>query len=302
VMVDELARLVDRGGPALLSEGKADLGWYWSSDGRTTALALSALLEARPQHPAVQQLADGLLRARVDGQWASTQENLYSLLALAQLARARTDGEVSATVSLGGKVIGRQALKGHTAHFRVPLAQLGAGPLVITGQGGPLFYAARVRVERPLETPPGPDRGLSVERSYTDPETGKTLTRLKVGQVAKVKVRVNAAQGLSHVAVVDRLPAGVEPVLTRFSPTLKAEAPARRRWWMEPQTVWQHQELHDDRAALFADVLAPGLSEHEYLVRAVAAGTFAAPPATAEAMYRPQVRGQSTAATLVVLP
>jgi uncharacterized protein YfaS (alpha-2-macroglobulin family) len=102
--------------------------------------------------------------------------------------------------------------------------------------------------------------------------------------------------------VVDRLPAGVEPVLTRFSPTVKAEAPVRPRWWMEPQTAWQHEELHDDRAELFADVMAAGTSQHEYLVRAVAAGTFAAPPVTAEAMYRPQVRGQSAAAHLVVLP
>jgi uncharacterized protein YfaS (alpha-2-macroglobulin family) len=78
--------------------------------------------------------------------------------------------------------------------------------------------------------------------------------------------------------------------------------PPRSLWWQPSETAWQREELRDDRAELFADVLVPGDSRREYLVRAVAAGTFSAPPATAEAMYRPQVRGRTDAATLVVLP
>jgi uncharacterized protein YfaS (alpha-2-macroglobulin family) len=300
-LADELAALVPHAGLAIIREGQRDLDWYWSSDERSTALVLSALLEIRPRHPAVGALAEGLLAARVDGRWATTQENLYSVLALVQLGKARAASEVQATVSLGGKVIARHTLGGHTVHVRVPLGQLGTGPLVIEGKGD-FFYAARVRVERPMDAP-HTDRGITVSRTYLDPDSGAELTRLKVGQLAKVRVIVSAQDRQAHVAVVDRLPAGVEPVLTRFTPNIREEsAPRRPLWWEAYQTTWQQQELHDDRAAVFADVLGAGQSTHEYLVRAVAAGTYAVAPATVEAMYRPQVHGQSAAATLEVLP
>jgi hypothetical protein len=47
-------------------------------------------------------------------------------------------------------------------------------------------------------------------------------------------------------------------------------------------------------------VLAAGSSTQEYLARATSAGTFVAPPAMAEAMYRPALRGRSGASTLTV--
>src|SRR5439155_9876839 len=84
------------------------------------------------------------------------------------------------------------------------------------------------------------DRGLSIERAYLDPETGAPMTGMKVGQMARVRVTVRAAERQAHVAVIDRLPAGVEPVLARFSPTRKAEEAGRRPlWWDAWQTAWQ---------------------------------------------------------------
>jgi uncharacterized protein YfaS (alpha-2-macroglobulin family) len=104
--------------------------------------------------------------------------------------------------------------------------------------------------------------------------------------------------------VADRLPAGFEPVITRFAPTALGrsvdEDEPRALWWRSSQTAWEHRELHDDRALVFADVLASGESQHEYLVRATSVGTFAAPPATAEAMYKPAINGRSAASTVIV--
>jgi uncharacterized protein YfaS (alpha-2-macroglobulin family) len=51
---------------------------------------------------------------------------------------------------------------------------------------------------------------------------------------------------------------------------------------------------------VFADVLAAGESRHEYLARATTAGRFVMPPATGEAMYRPELHGRTTAGTLVI--
>jgi uncharacterized protein YfaS (alpha-2-macroglobulin family) len=301
-LASELAALAPAAGPALIREGEADLGWYWSSDLRSTALVLAALLEIAPTHPAVPRLAEALLTGRVDGRWASTQENLYSVLALAELGKARAAaGAVTATVRVGAQVLGRQELSGRApVRLRLPLERVGPVRLTIESQGGELFYAARLHVERPFDPSALTAHGLSVERALLDPTTGTPLQRLKLGQVARVRLRITSADRLAHVAVVDRLPAGLEPVLTRFHPSFTDGEEGRSFWWERWETAWQQQELKDDRARMFADVLAAGESEQAYLVRAVAVGTFAAPSTTVEAMYRPDIKARGQAATLVV--
>jgi uncharacterized protein YfaS (alpha-2-macroglobulin family) len=296
----ELAALVPGGnGPAVVREGGADLDWYWSSDVRTTALVLLALLETTPDEPAIRRLGEGLLAARTDGRWQNTQESVYSLLALSALARARAAGAVSITVAVGGQVRLRQTLEGAAvARLSFPVAELGAGPLVIES-GGEVFYAARLDLERPLGQG-ALERGLAVERQYLDPDSGQPLTRVRLGQTVKVRLVVRAPSRHAHVAVVDHLPAGLEPVLTRFLRSTAAEQEGGALWWTARATTWQDQELRDDQARVFADVLFAGSSTHEYLARATTAGTFSAPPATVEAMYTPSVNGRSTSSTLVV--
>jgi len=308
-MAGELVALLPgAAGPAILREGEHDFDWYWSSDVRSTALVLSALLAITPEHPAIQRLEQGLLAARVEGRWASTQENVYGLVALAELARARAAaGDVPVTVTVGDGKPQRRVLHARgVERVWVPLADLKGGKIAIDSGGGEVFYSARLQVERPLAVD-ADDHGLIVERVYLDPDTNQPLTQFRLGQTVKVKVTVHSLLRLAHVAVVDRLPAGFEPVLTRFQRSYGGgdegdERPAwmRRFWWSRGETEWQNLELRDDRAQLFADVLASGASSHEYLVRATSVGAFAAPPVTAEAMYRPEIAGRSATGAVVV--
>ena len=97
----------------------------------------------------------------------------------------------------------------------------------------------------------------------------------------------------THIAVVDRLPAGFEPVLKRFSNTDESGARSTTHWTADWNTLWQNEELRDDRMQVFADTLGKGTSTHDYLVRAATTGTFVAPPTSAEAMYDPAVQGRS---------
>jgi uncharacterized protein YfaS (alpha-2-macroglobulin family) len=302
----ELAAGVPGGsGPVLVREGERELDWYWSSDARSTALVLQALLEVTPEQPAVARLADGLLAARAQGRWQSTQENLHALLALSALAKARARAaDVAVTVSLDGKTRAHKKLRGAAVErIRLPLgATGGGGPLVIESAGAqPLYYSARIRVERPLGSK-AVENGIEVVRAYLDPSTDLPVGKIKVGQTLKVRLTVRAAAQQAHVAVVDRLPAGFEPVITRFRRSYSGEegGPRRGFWWRATQTAWQNQELRDDRAQVFADVLSAGESQHEYLVRATTAGTFESPPAVAEAMYRPQVNGRSSTGSVVI--
>jgi alpha-2-macroglobulin len=291
-------------GPAMLKEGERDLGWYWSSDVRTTALVLSALLEIAPTDPTVPRLERGLLGARVEGRWSSTQENVYTLVALADVAKARSaGGDAAVVVTVGGGAPERRTVRaGVVERVRVPLDRVGAGPIVIDSGAREIFYAARLHVERPLGDT-ALDRGLAVTREYLDPDTNLPVAQIRLGQTVKVRLIVRSPARRAHVAVVDRLPAGFEPIITRFRTSYTGGEASERGtfWWWREQTAWQNLELRDDRAQLFADLLVAGESRHEYLVRATTVGAFAAPPSTVEAMYEPRVAGRSTAGKVVVI-
>jgi len=137
-------------GPVLLHEIAGELSWYWSSDVRTTALVEWALSSASPGDPRLSRLADALLQARVDGRWGNTQENVFGLLALAELAKSRANaGKVSVVVRLGGEIVAKKTVSSQSVeHVFLPLAKLGTQPLVISAEGGEVFYSARIRVER----------------------------------------------------------------------------------------------------------------------------------------------------------
>jgi uncharacterized protein YfaS (alpha-2-macroglobulin family) len=303
-LVNELATLAPKGDGPVLLDDPGDFDWYWSSNVRTTALTLLGFLAAAPNHALVQRLADGLLGARHAGRWDSTQENVYSLLALAGVARLRAGaGDSTVKLTIAGKPQAPQVLRGSAvSRLSFPLAAVQAvtGPVRFEVSGGVVSYAARLKVERPLGSA-ALDRGLTVRREWLDADTGAPLTRARLGQAVRVRLHVNAAGRQAHVAVADFLPAGLEPLITRFAPSGQGEGSTDRpAWWSRWQTAWQHQELRDDRAVVFADVLGAGASTHEYLVRATAVGTFAAPPMTAEAMYKPAINGRSASGTFVV--
>jgi hypothetical protein len=102
---------------------------------------------------------------------------------------------------------------------------------------------------------------------------------------------------------VDPLPAGFEAVNPKLA-TSEASSPGRHRpAYMRRYRShygFSHRELRDDRFQAFANRLPSGRKELRYLARATTAGTFEAPPAHAEAMYEPDVRGRSAAVTVEV--
>jgi alpha-2-macroglobulin len=300
-LIDELAAEIKAGsGPVTVTEpNEADLWWYWSSTARTTAIVLGAFIEIAPTHPLVDRLAEGLLGTRSEGRWENTQENLYSLLALAQLAHMRAAAaDAQVKISVGGKPQFAGSLKGaEVRRIRVTLDKLTAGPLLLENQGSPVFYTARIHSTRALD-PAALDAGIVVKREYLDADSGKPITQAKLGQVVKVRLTVNTPEARAHVAVVDRLPAGFEPVLDRF--TQKPEDGRIHWWWMRSETDWQNRQLRDDRVELFTDLLIKGQSQHEYLARAMSEGSFDNGGASAEMMYRPSVHGRSQGNHVVV--
>jgi uncharacterized protein YfaS (alpha-2-macroglobulin family) len=295
VIGEVLARIPQKM-PYLVSES-ASFGWYFSTDLRTTAIALATLLEVDPKNAAVPLITDSLLAAQKGGRWNNTEENLFSLLALSQLARQRSQAAASdVRVSLDdGATWQNVHLAGNELrHFRWKGPKAAAATrLRVENGGAPVYYAANLRVARPMSSD-ATASGIAIERSYIDPASNRPLTTIKLGQVVKVQLRLSTEAAQPHVALVDPLPAGLEPILSRFEPPANDERGDDDEEWRERWT-WESREFHDDRAEFFSEELPAGESTIEYLARATTPGKFQSAPASAEAMYEPSRFGRTRA-------
>jgi uncharacterized protein YfaS (alpha-2-macroglobulin family) len=310
-LVNELVHAVEPTGPGtarVLEPGGRALSWYMSDDTRTSAIVADTLIDLRPEDPHIGELVRGLMSARRDSDWMSTQDYLYSLVALTRWARARQSEKVSVNVELGQRALLATTLGGaggggagggsRVRHVSVPLADVerAGGKLVVAARGGNLHYAVSARYRRALtQQAAAAGHGIDLERAYLDPQTDLPVSSFKVGQTVRVRVIVNAPEHLTHVAIVDRIPAGFEAINTRFRTTAEGGKETRDDEQGHDGWGWSelsYRELHDDRVELFVDQLWRGRSTFEYLVRATTAGKYVVPAATAEEMYQPAVHAR----------
>jgi uncharacterized protein YfaS (alpha-2-macroglobulin family) len=145
---------------------------------------------------------------------------------------------------------------------------------------------------------PALDAGFVVRRSYKgvdDPDDVVELPgggwKIKLG--ARVLVQLDALNTSQRhaVALVDPLPAGLEPVDTNLATSERAVVDHRA-------DLWDHTNMRDNRSEAFAMQLAPGTHRFSYTARATTPGTFLAAPAKAEEMYSPETFGRSAATTV----
>jgi len=273
---------------------------YMTSDVRATAMTLAALLEVNPTSSLIEPLVAGLKGERTKvGTWVSTQENLWSLVALADYGRRGAIGESTATVLVGGKQVYAKKIKGaEIAMVRVSLAETAGDNIQVKVDNG-AHIGVRVREAR-VDAGKAMSNGFSITRRYTD-VNGVERTAFKAGDMVTVKLSITADDSRKWIALVDPIPAGFEvinPKLAAGGQNL-AQQPAAGDAWAQRRQVywnaitWDHQEMRDDRVLWFADDMRKGTYELAYQARATIDGTFRVMPATIEAMYFPEVRGRT---------
>ncbi len=297
-----VAGIAVQGALASVTEtAKADYD-HMHSNVRAAAMVLDALLEVAPKDALVPKLVAGLLAARNKaGTWESTQDNVWSLLALAGYAKRQSGGTGSATISVAGKIIASPTLQGaKVVTLRIPLTQLQNAELKITTSNN-AHISVRTREIKPAVLK-AEANGMRVEREYLD-RNGKAVTEVHTGELLTVKLTVWADEASSWVAIADRMPAGLEPVNTKLTATVENTASNQDQedcydcendWWVS------YAELRDDQAWWFIDRLSAGSNELTYQVRATTPGVFTAPAATIERMYEPTVNGHSAEQTIKV--
>ena len=304
VRAELTAAAVVSGDRAIVHEAGGEHSYYMNSDVRASAMTLSALLAAAPDDPLIPKLAAGLAAERgPDGAWHNTQENLWSLVALADFARRASGGDATVTIAAGDKVLSKRKLIGSQVHvLRVGLDKLGADKIKVSADG-PVHYAVRV-TQSTRDGGEGASHGFMIRREYLDPH-GAPVQMVKAGDLVTVRLTVTADADRRWVAMVDPLPAGLEAVNPKLATSVSTGAagtatPPAGASGSRYDIQWAHQELRDDQVQWFADWMSRGTYVLAYQARATVDGTFAVAPARIEAMYEPEIMGRTAATTMTV--
>ena len=296
-----------------------------SSDRRTDAILLDALIEDNPQSDLIPKVVNGLLAHRTKGRWSNTQENVFVLLTLDRYFRtyeAQTPDFV-ARFWLGDTYAGGNEFRGRTTDLYETLIPMeyvlsetaaggGTQDLILSKDGaGRLYYRLALQyAPRDLNLDPL-DMGFVVERKYEgvdDPEDvyqdADGVWHIKAGARVRVTLTMVADNRRYHVALVDPLPAGLEIInpelaVSQSVPQDPSSPNYQYGWWWWG-TWYEHQNLRDDRAEAFTSLLWDGVYEYTYIARATTPGTFIVPPAKAEEMYSPEVFGRSGSDWVIV--
>lgn len=307
---------------------------------RTNAIVLYALLADNPKEPLASRIARGLLKAREQGSWRSTQETAFTLLALDAYRRAQEGAAPSfdARFAIGERELLTLRAQGpglHARHAALPLAELinqdnRALSFEMRGRGT-LFYELRLQYARKTSPSRPLDAGFFVKKTLRAVKPSElasalkyipeqTATRFTAGELVVADLALVVPSPARYVVLDDPLPAGLEAIDTGLLTTPSwLKAPDEQDCFNCDEAhdsvnddalahgtanwpAWHRRELRDDRALFFIDEMPAGIYRFRYLARATSIGRFVVPPTKAELMYQPDVFGRTAAELVEVVP
>jgi uncharacterized protein YfaS (alpha-2-macroglobulin family) len=303
---------------------EAQVDYYsMNTDTRSTAIVLAALARLDDDNALAPNAVRWLMVARRDGYWETTQETAWAIIGLTEwmVATGELEGAYDWHVVVNGDKLGEGSVTrqnvDETTKLQIAIAELlseEANRVVIErwapeGQEagtGRLYYSIYLRYFKPVEEVTALNRGIIVSRKYTsascDPDKQKcpAISQAEVGDAIRVKLTIIAPNDLHYVVVEDHFPAGAEGVDQSLKTTsIAEEEPEFERtdqydpwggwgWWW-----FNHTEMRDEKAVLFATYLPAGTYEYTYLIRASLPGEYGTIPTHAYEMYFPEVFGRS---------
>lgn len=294
------------------------------SSRRADGIILEALIIDDPESDLIPKLVHDLQAHRVRGRWPSTQDNAFVLLALEKYFRAyeAVEPDFVAGAWLGEDFAGEHRFSGRTTerhHIDIPMQWLAEQDeqqdLTLARDGaGRMYYRVGLRyAPKSLNLEPA-SHGFELSRVYRAVERDEDVIlnddgvwEIRAGARVEVELTLVAPARRHHVALVDPVPAGLEPL----NPALAVSdvpdngspvqpMPHGRIYWWGPW--YEHQNLRSERAEAFASLLPGGVYRYSYYARATTPGDFVVPPARAEEMYQPETFGRSRSARVVVKP
>ena len=290
-------------GTRLNWRNEARENWWWFMWNGNVAAARTAWIvnrwstEDTSWRDELPLLVTGLVGRQQQGHWGTTTANVWGSIALADFARAREVEKVtgastmrmgtqSATVTWPGAAGTALGWPRSGAQETLTLSHAGTGAPWAT-----VAVRAAVKLDKPVA------QGLTLARSVS-PIEQKVAGQWSVGDVARVTLTMSSSAALTWVVVRDPVPSGAIILgrgLARES-TLAQQGQQRAGAW----PVFEERAAESYRG--YYRFVPQGQWSVEYTVRLNNAGTFEFPPARVEAMYAPEIFGETPISPIVVQP
>jgi len=284
--------------------------YNWSTDIRTTALVLDALIQIRSDSELLPNIVRHLVSTRTGTHWQSRQENTWSIIALTNwmMATNELNPDYSFSVAINGDA--------KADEVAVPANVLEQVQLIVdvseliqnetnlievsrTEGDGALYYTAHLTLDLPVPEVEAFSRGVEISRTYTilDDETETPIDTAVVGDTIQVRLRIVAPNTLRYVVIEDAFPAGAEAI----DPNLNGSETIGTRpggdridpqrygwgWW-----YFDNIEFRDEKAVIYASYLPRGVYEYVYTIRPGVEGTYNVIPPVVQEVYFPEVYGR----------
>ncbi len=264
-----------------------------SSEVRSNALLLKAILTIDPEHWSVDGMVSWLMSKRGRYGWGSTNETAFTMLALTDYFKyEQTSGQ-------------DYILNGNIGEFRIdqlsiptgqpsvvvtiPYEYLSPGENsveVITNASGKLYYS--LISETVTDKSPETSGAAKIERSYLDPTTNSVLTEIKEGDLVLVQLEILITKTGYYLLIEDQLPGGFSALNEGLAITSHEDYLSE--YPVETEYRWKtlnynNKEIYPDKVVFFATEWKPGTHTIRYFARAMVSGTFTVLPAEISAMY-----------------
>ena len=285
------ARLITSGKRLALSTENQDGLWWMLSSADTVAVrALLAVMDLPVWEERIPRLVAGILARQQGNRWNTTTANAWGSLALERYGRrfeaVKPGGRSTAVLGKEGRLVDWQAFpKGATAFL-----PLGGEPATLSlrheGAGEP-YASVAILAAAPLAAPI--QRGYGITREII-PVEQKTPGKWRRGDVLRVRLGVDAREDMGWVVVEDPVPAGASILGTgrkRDSAILTRGEQERGNAW----PAWQERLFDVYRA--YYEFVPRGRFSLEYTLRLNGEGSFQLPPTRVEAMYAPELFGET---------
>jgi uncharacterized protein YfaS (alpha-2-macroglobulin family) len=280
-----------------------------TSNLRSTALVLDAILKLRPNDKLIPGIVRYLMNQRHGYGWGNTNETSFTILALTNyiLTERGTGNGSKVEISINDQVIyqGTVEVTDQGIHVVIPTQQLqtGLNNLKISSADDHHLYYELINtawLPAPSIKPAGE---IQVKRIYYDPDTSNPIQSFKAGQLVEVRLHINFPEEAAFIMVEDYLPGGFEALNENLNNT--AFNPIFDEYGEDYNLNWQkygynNKQIFGDRVSFFINEILKKSYTFRYLVRATQSGTFYAMPAEVSAMYDETLYGRSDSVVLIV--
>lgn len=269
----------------------SEFGGSYSSYLRDRSLAHNALLVADPNNPQVNELLKSISVEMKNARYYSTQETAFALLAIGKHARKALVSDVTATISVDGKIVGTYSNK----DLQLPF-DMNNKSVAITAKGkGTLYYYYEMSGIKTTPNIGDEDNHLKVRRRFLNRDgnqiSGNILTQNDL-VVVEISAQSENGMNVENVAITDLLPACFEIENSR----LVAE---REMAFMKNRSTPEYTDIRDDRISFFT-ALSGSVKTFYYTVRVVSKGTFMIGAVSADAMYNGEYHSYSGSGKVIV--